>query len=109
MSEIDHTSIMPRTANIAGLQLLSNVQHLQSQLYLVQAVIEAKDATIQASKSHIALLASALGDQIERGQLATKDKNEESLLGGMVVLQEYQGKGWKIDLPKLFRALIRRS
>jgi hypothetical protein len=108
-SEIDHTSILPRTENIAGLQLLSNVQHLQSQLYLAQAVIEAKNATIQTAEHHIALLASALEDQIERGQLATKDKNEEPLLGGMVVLQEYQGKGWKIDLPRLFRVLSRRS
>jgi hypothetical protein len=108
-SEIDRTSILPRTENIAGLQLLSNVQHLQSQLYLAQAVIEAKNTTIQANKHHIAMLASALEDQVERGQLATKGKNEESLFGGMIVLQEYQGKGWKIDLPKLFRALIRRS
>jgi len=69
---------------------------------LNQALLQVKDTTIEGLK----LI------NYQQNQVITKqkesDSKEEKILGVIVSLKEYEGKGFKIDLPKLFRMIKRK-
>ena len=81
-------------------QLLSNVYHLKSQLVLLNSILQAKDATIESLKF-------TNYQQTLLIELNSK-KNEEKVLDGMLTINEFQGKGFKINLPEILRRLKRR-
>lgn len=109
---------MIAVGDIQGQQLMANVQHLQGQLMLANAVLqakdaalEAKDATIQTHQITITQQQKALGGEvlydslqrIEGGQPKKEEKDKEELLGGTVALTKYEGKGYEVNIPKIYR------
>lgn len=99
--------------DIAVQQYAANVQHLHAQLALARAVLQAKDATIealQAANLQYKQLLSA--NSLSHGQLAGSSagntQGDEDLLGGAVTLTKYTWKGVQFNLPLIFRELRRR-
>jgi len=78
---------------------------LQSQLELAKSTIQAKDAAIQALDFTVfqqrQLLESGDSNRVP------SSKHEEPILGDTIHLTEYKGKGFRIDLPTIFRRLKR--
>jgi hypothetical protein len=98
--------------DIAVQQYASNVFHLRSQLALAQAVLETKNATIealQAANLQYKQLLSA--NPQSQGQLAGSGagntQGDETILGGTVAITKYKGKGFEVNLPLIFRMLKR--
>lgn len=95
--------------NVAVAQLRANVLHLQSQLSLAQAITQAKDATIEALKLanfQLEQLKLTADTQARHGSPEWPDR--EPVIGEFVSVTKYEGKGFEIDLPKLFRQLKRK-
>jgi hypothetical protein len=93
-------------ADIRVQQLAANIYHLQGQFALSRTVIEAKETTIQA----LQLINSQqqAGNQIIIQPVnQSGEEDREELLGGIVALKKYQGKGYDINLPLIYR-LVRR-
>lgn len=93
---------------IAILRLNANVDHLKSELALTQAMLQAKDATIQAQQISISyqqqvINANVINESVIDIKPETEDKEE--ILGGTVAIKVYEGKGFDINLPLLFRTL----
>lgn len=91
----DHTDIGVQ-------QLISNVFHLKSQLQLANSIIQAKEATIKSMSF------TNYQQQKALESLEEKVKNEEPTLDGLVTINEFEGKGFKINLPELFRRIRRK-
>ena len=98
-------------ANIATQRLASNVYHLRSQLALAQAVIQAKDATIEAQQATLTLTQqryllpnSVVIDSLVETSKPTHNETE-TVLDGLAEITKYQGKGFNINLPEIFRRL----
>lgn len=94
-------------SDMAVSQLKANVFFLKSQLAIAQAVLEAKDATIEALKlttyQQRQMLIGSTSDASEKA-----DENEsEPILGDTVHLTKYEGKFLKVDLPTILRRLKR--
>lgn len=93
--------------DVAVDQLRANVLHLQSQMALAAAVMRAKDAQIEALElstyQYKQLLALPPIDDARGGA-----KDSVDLLGGIVRVVRYKGKGFELDLPALWRKLRRR-
>jgi len=101
----DFSQSAAQFTEIAVTQLKSQVFFLQSQLELAKATIQAKDAAIQVLDFTVFQQKQLLiGGQKEERSLA---KNEEPILGDTIHLTEYKGKGFRIDLPTIFRRLKR--
>ena len=81
-----------RVPGIAVRQLQANVFHLQSQLQLASAIVEAKDETISALRT--------------LAYPKRQEKNGETILPGIEVTS-YDGPGFRIDIPVLLRNLKR--
>jgi hypothetical protein len=97
---------------VAIQRLVANVHHLKSQLALQQAVLQAKDATIQALQFTAANQQRLLGGEVMIDSLSgvtppAPRKEKEELLGGTVAITIYEGKGFEINLPELFRMFRR--
>lgn len=97
-------------SDVAVVQLKANVLHLQSQLELARAVLQAKDATIQSL--NLAMFQQQLllsGSQAQKPEpialLATEDS--EPIIGDTVHVTPYKGKLLKVDLPTILRRLKR--
>jgi hypothetical protein len=90
-----------KNRDISLLQWKSNILHLQSQLMLAQSVIESKSATIEMLQLSNFQYQKMLGSQIEK-------KNEESIVGGLVKIKEYEGNGFGVDFPAIIRSLRRK-
>lgn len=82
--------------HVAVAQLRANIAFLQSQLLLAAATIEAKDETIAV------LRMPHVGKDVGEANV-----NEESVLGGLITVTEYEKNGFRINLPELFRRLRR--
>jgi len=93
-------------------KLAANVHYLRSQLALSQAVIEAKNATIQAHQLTIETQRVPPGDLVRNSVIditpAASESEKEDLLGGAVTITKYQGKGFEINLPEIYRWLRKR-
>jgi hypothetical protein len=101
-----------RHNDIAVLQLAANVRHLQSQLMLTQAMLEAKNATIRGLEAENLYYQLLSANPQNQGQLpgARSDdpQRDESILGGAVTITKANWKGNQVNLPLIFRELKRR-
>jgi hypothetical protein len=91
-------------------RLVATIYHLKSQLALSQAMLQAKDATIQAQQLTIHHQRRLVGGEVIIESLLetnthSQDETKESLLGGVVSITKYKGKGFEVNLPKIFRCL----
>jgi hypothetical protein len=91
--------------DIAVIQWEANVHHLKGQLALAQALVETKNATIEALKLSNYQLQQASTPTIH---LQASDNREEKIMGGLVSLKKYEGKGFSVDVAELFRRLKRK-
>ena len=94
-------------SDMAVSQLTANVFFLKSQLALVQAVLETKNATIEALNFTIFQQRQLLtGPGLSEDAQESK-KGSEPILGDTVHLTKYEGKFLKVDLPTILRRLKR--
>lgn len=91
-------------------RLAANIHHLKGQLALASAIIQAKDATIEAQRVTIQQQARLLsGDvvldslKVSNDRLEAKDKEE--ILEGIFSITEYKGKGFELNLAEIVRRL----
>ena len=83
---------------------------LRGQLTLSQAVLEAKNARIQAQQVTINQQKASVNPDlvidsvVEVTPVASKEENEE-LLGGAFVITKYKGKGFEVNLPQIIKRL----
>lgn len=95
--------------DIAQIQWEANVHHLKGQLALAQAIIETKNATIETLKISNFQLQEMVSTSRQLPEIPGDEKSkEEKIMGGVVSLKQYEGKGFEIDLAELFRKLKRR-
>jgi hypothetical protein len=94
---------------VAVSQLKANVFFLHSQLALAQAMIEAKDARIEALDLTVYQQRQLLtGVSVEKPASSSQDwDQDEPILGDTVHLTKYEGKIVKIDFPTILRRLKR--
>jgi CheY-like chemotaxis protein len=89
-------------------RLESNILRLRSDLKLAAAELQAKNATIQAQELTISVQKGLLSGEIIFDSLkdvTPKPKDREELLGGTLAIKKYEGKGFDVDLPVVFRRL----
>ena len=88
-------------------QLVANVQHLQTQLMLAGAIIQAKDATIQTQQVTTSTQQKITNGEVMRDSFRglVEGREKEELLGGALTLTKYEGKGFEVNIPKIFRYL----
>ena len=108
----DFDAEVTRHTDIAVQQYAANVMHLRSQLILAQAVLETKNATIEALQAANLQYKHLLRTNPQsQGQLAGSGtgnaQGDEDLLGGAVTLTKYTWKGVQFNLPFIFRTLKR--
>lgn len=87
-------------------QLVANIYHLKSQLMMANTSIQMKDAAIQMQQTTIDNL--QIANYQLTAQTEVKNENKEEILGGLVTINEYKGKGFTINVPELFRLLKRK-
>jgi hypothetical protein len=80
-------------------QLLSNIYHLKSQLFLAHSIIESKNATIESLK---------FSNFQKQTYIEENSKNEEKTLDGLITIQEFEYGSVKFNLPEIFRRLKRK-
>jgi len=102
------TIVSNETKDVAVLQWEANIYHLKGQISLQQAVLQAKNATIEALQlSNYRLKEEiATAKQIEEKVSGLK---EEKFMGGTVAIKKYDGKWFSIDLPEFIRKLKRKK
>jgi len=93
-------------------RLATTIYRLKNDLALAEALLETKEATIQAQQWLIHHQQTTLSSQLLLGpvkELRASESNwdKEELMGGTIAISPYQGKGLMINLPDLFRRLKR--
>jgi hypothetical protein len=91
--------------DMAVQQLQANVLHLQSQLTLANAAVQAQAATIETLQLSNYQYRQLLSSEIR--EKPQEKAAEEALVGDTVHLKKYEGKIVKVDLPLIFRRLKR--
>ncbi len=86
--------------DLAVIQWKANVLHLESQLMLATATIQAKDAAIEALKLTNYQYSQMLMSKKE-------EKKGEEILDGLVTVKEYEGPGFSVDTAEILRRLKR--
>jgi hypothetical protein len=91
-------------------RLIANIQHLKGQMALAAAVIQAKDATIEAMQITIEQQRHLLNGEVIYESLRASSEpvpteDKEMLMDGLIAITKYKGKGFEIDLPDLIRRL----
>ena len=81
-------------------QLLANIHHLRTQLALRQAVVQAEQVMIDPQ-----LLSNDLVCRSLRLSTFGPPQDQEQLLSGLDCLTLVEGKGFKVNLPKMYRWL----
>jgi hypothetical protein len=102
-----------RHTDMAVQQYAANVFHLRSQLTLAHAILENKNATIEALQAMNLQYKQLLGtNPRSQEQLASPNagstQEDETLLGGAITLTKYNWKGIQVNLAVIFRELRRR-
>ena len=102
-----------RHTDIAVQQYAANVLHLRSQLTLAQAILESKNATIEALQAANLQYKQLLGtNSRSQEQLASPSagntQEDETIFGGTITLTKYNWKGIQVNLAFIFRELRRR-
>jgi hypothetical protein len=105
-SPVDSASVL--STEIEVQRLSANIQHLQGQLTLAHAVLQAKDAAIQLQQTTIAQQRQMLtGDIVLESMkdVTPRPKDAEEVFGGLAEITKYEGKGFNLNLPEAFRRL----
>lgn len=89
--------------DIAAKQWEANIYHLKSQLTLAQSIIQSKDATIETLQ-----LSNYQYSELIAKQIPKKDEDSEDLVKNIISVKKYEGKGFSVNLPELFRKLKRK-
>jgi hypothetical protein len=101
--ELQAADVGTEDLDLPSQKLLSNIYHLRSQLTLARAVLQTQQATIRAQETTIELQTRILVP--ERITADNQSSSREELFGGTVALTKYEGKGFEINLPAIFRRL----
>lgn len=100
LPETDDTELQSSgNIDVSVQHLLSNVYHLKSQLILANSIIQTKDATIESLKFINQQQSHLIDSKV--------NKNQEKTLDGLLTINEYEAKGFNINLPEIFRRLKR--
>jgi hypothetical protein len=91
--------------DFAHYQWKLNMYHLKGQLELAKALLQAKDATIEALKIANYQVQPPQSNSI----LPPSEKEDEDILGGAVSITRYKAKGFTINLPRIIRKLRRKK
>ncbi|MEQ7053793.1 hypothetical protein ABN764_24460 [Paenibacillaceae sp. P-4] len=87
-------------------QLIANVQHLNSQLLLARAITQANEITIRNQQNMISqqreLIDSAI---LQRSYIGSKEEKNEKILGGAFTIKKYEGNGFAVDIPEIYRRI----
>lgn len=105
-SPVNSASVL--STEIEVQRLSANIQHLQGQLTLAHAVLQAKDATIQLQQTNIKRQRQIITGEIvleSMKDVSSKPKDAEEVLGGLAEITKYEGKGFNLNLPEAFRRL----
>lgn len=97
----DFAAAVSQYPNLAVQQLQGNILHLQSQLMLAKASLQAQEATIEVLQ-----FSNFQYRQLLSSQEKPKEQSEP-LIGDTVHVTKVEGKGVKIDLPLILRRLKR--
>lgn len=94
-------------------RLIANIHHLKGQIAISQAILQAKEATIQAQNITIQhqqrlLSTNIIAESLVNVRVGKETEKKEELLGGTVAITKYQGKGFEVNLPEIFRRLKQR-
>lgn len=100
LPDLQNLEIITKDYNdVSVQQLLSNIYHLKSQLFLAHSIIEAKNATIESLK---------FSNFQKQTYIEENFKNEEKTLDGLMTIQEFEYGSFKFNLPEIFRRLKRK-
>lgn len=102
------SNVDSRDSDVSTQKLLANINHLNEQLALSRAVIEANNVTIQAQQSELSQFsfnANVVIDSVVNVVPQGGQVEREEFLGGTLAVTKYQGKGFEINLPKIIRQL----
>jgi hypothetical protein len=91
---------------LAVQRLSANIYHLKSQLALAAAIVKTQQTSIEAQSITIETQRDILQGRILAGVVTAEDS--EPILGGVVDLVPLEGKGFRLNLPKLLRDLRAR-
>jgi len=86
-------------------RLIATIKYYESQLILAQAINEQKDATIGLLKDRLVLQGEMKEGRLLPESARRKESDKEEILGGAVEIKKWEGKGFNVNLPKLFRDL----
>lgn len=91
-------------------RLSANIQHLQGQLTLAHAVLQAKDATIELQQATIGQQRRFIDGEIMLESMKDvtpkpKEKDVEEVFDGLAEITKYEGKGFNLNLPEAFRRM----
>ncbi|WP_418302461.1 hypothetical protein [Lysinibacillus fusiformis] len=91
-------------------QLIANIQHLNGQLMLSNALVQTQDGIIQSQRFTIDQQQRFIDSTILQQSLLLNTKNDDSkdvedILGGSISLTNLEGKGFQINLPSIYRWL----
>jgi len=94
-------------SDMAVSQLKANVFFLKSQLALAQAMLETKNATIEALNFTVFQQRQLLTGGVLAENVTEDNKGSEPIVGDTIHLTKYEGKFLKVDLPTILRRLKR--
>lgn len=101
--------------DVAVFQLRANVAHLESQMNLAQAVLQAKNATIQAmelSNFRLHQLVNSAQGTSHAALFGEKEspqkKDSEAIIEGVLSVRDSEVKGIVFHLPEIIRRLKRK-
>jgi hypothetical protein len=98
--------------DIAVRQLKANILHLNGQLEIAYAVLEARNAQIQALQLSTYRYQQLLATQQQAARIhlvpaGSSEADTEPLVEGVIDVIKYEGKGFTVNLPELLRRLKR--
>jgi hypothetical protein len=104
-----------RATDVAVFQLRANVAHLEAQMNLAQAVLQTKNATIQAmelSNFRLHQLVNAAQGTSHPALVGDKEspkkKDSEAIIEGVLSVRDSEVKGIVFHLPEIIRRLKRK-
>lgn len=87
-------------------QLIANAQHLNTQLLLVKAIMQANDYTMRNQQILIGQQQKMIDATIlQQSLVESKNEKNEDMLNGTIILKKYEGKVFDINLPGLYRSI----
>ena len=107
----DMAGLVARYPDTAVDQLYANVLHLKSQVVLAKSALQMKDAAIESLQlsnfQYRQLLLTRDKVTGEHPSIKESSTDQESVLGGLISVKRYEGKGFVVDVPRILRMLKR--